>query len=100
MVIFVVGMRASHRVCGERGEVVSAVVTAVTVIGVVTRRAPMMRVMGSQGTAVALDLRGSRGEEVELAVVGAPTETSIIRVEVRGDDAGVGSEGVRGGDIG
>lgn len=72
VVVFVVGMRARHGVSGERGKVVSAVVSRVAVVWVVTRA--VMRVMCCQRTAFSFDLGSRSGEEVDVetvAVVGA-----------------------------
>jgi len=92
VIIFVVRMRARHRVGGEGREVVPAVVTAMAVVWMDTRRA-VVRMMWCQCTTFTLDLGGSCGEEVKvevLSVVWASTGTpTTVWVETRGNNAGV-----------
>jgi hypothetical protein len=72
VVFFVVGVRAGHGVCGQRGKVVSTAVLGVAIVWVVTR--VVVRVVCGQRTAFPLDLGSCCGEEVDVetvAVVGA-----------------------------
>jgi hypothetical protein len=67
VVVFVVGMRAGHGVGREGGEVVARTVTAVAVVGVYSRGI----VMGVMGCALAFELGGRVGKDVDvLTVVG------------------------------
>jgi hypothetical protein len=70
VVVFVMGMRAGHGVGGEGGEVVARTVGAVTVVRVYSRGI----VVGMMGCALAFELGGRVGEDVDiLSIVGTAT---------------------------
>jgi hypothetical protein len=99
VVVVLVRMRPCHGISGQRWEVVSAAVTTVAVIRVMSARA-VWRMMRREDTALALDLRRRGGQHIDRAVVGASALTPSVAGQARGEVGSIVGKRMGGGDVG